>query len=92
MPLGLRHGPLFMLWIDSLVEDFHFSQNWTLTGDILSMESSPELLDHRVVAPLDMQDGRNIDLASHLGSVDNTIIQAHLIFQQMRVEVDLKFY
>ena len=56
------------------------------------MESSPELLDHRAVAPLDRQDGRNIGLASNLGSVDNTIIQAHLIFQQMRVEVDLKFY
>ena len=44
-----------MLWIDSLVEDFHFAQNLTLTLlDNLSMESSPELLDHRVVAPLDM--------------------------------------
>ena len=82
-----------MLWIDSLVEDFHFAQNLTLTLlDNLSMESSPELLDHRVVVPLDRQDGRNIGLASNLGSGDNTIIQAHLIFQQMRVEVDLRFY
>ena len=89
MPLGM--GLLFMLWIDSLVEDFHFAQNWTLTRDILSKESSPELLDHRVEAPLDRQDGRNIGLASNLGSVENTIIQAHLIFPQMRVEVDLKF-